>query len=312
VPTATPSYRLIDVYFAHRIRYEQNAPPIERAGRRWVRSNMQPQSALNEYFKGPGATERFTYGWISIYNGFTGYDRLEIEDGVAHVYLRGTCTSEGRDFNIADLLGLTLRQFSEIRFVKIYDQNGDTQNPEGQSDSEPLCLSQFFTATITPTRTSTPSRTPTVTRTPTNTRLPSATPQYTRVNVYFVSRYRLTNNLPPFEMAGVRWARSNNIIGTVLDEYFKGPGSTERFSFGWIGIYNGFTGYSRIDIANGIARIYLTGQCEGSESDYNIADILSYNLKQFPEIEYVKIYDQNGITKDPFGVSDSVPMCLEP
>ena len=150
-----------------------------------------------------------------------------------------------------------------------------------------------------------------MTRTPTNTRRPSATPQYTRINVYFVSRYRLTNNLPPFEAAGVRWARSNNIIGTVLDEYFKGPGSTERYSFGWIGIYNGFTGYSRIDIANGIARIYLTGQCEAGESDYNIVDILSYNLKQFPEIEYVKIYDQNGITKDPFGVSDSVPMCLE-
>jgi hypothetical protein len=113
-------------------------------------------------------------------------------------------------------------------------------------------------------------------------------------------------------VAGVRWARTNNIIGTVLDEYFKGPGSTERFSFGWIGIYNGFNGYSQIDIANGIARVHLTGRCEASESDYNIADILSYNLKQFPEIEYVKIYDENGITKDPFGVSDSVPMCLEP
>jgi hypothetical protein len=39
-------------------------------------------------------------------------------------------------------------------------------NPTGQSDSEPLCLSQFFTPTITPTRTPTPTRTSTPTRTP--------------------------------------------------------------------------------------------------------------------------------------------------
>lgn len=294
------------------MRYEQNAPSIERAGQRWVRTSMEPQSALNEYFKGPGSTERFSYGWIAIYNGFSGYSRLEIQDGVAHVYLTGVCASEGRDFNIADLLRPTLRQFPEIQFIKIYDQYGQTQNPAGQIDSEPICLSRFFTPSVTPSRTATASRTSTPTRTPTQTRPPSATPEYTRVNVYFVSRYRLNNNLPPFEVAGVRWARTNNVIGTVLDEYFKGPGSTERFTYGWIGIYNGFTGYSRIDIANGIARIYLTGRCEADDPSYNIADILSYNLKQFPEVEYVKIYDQNGITKDPFGVRDSIPMCLEP
>jgi hypothetical protein len=130
--------------------------------------------------------------------------------------------------------------------------------------------------------------------------------------VYFVSNYRLTNNLPPFEVAGVRWARSNNIIGTVLDEYFKGPGSTERFTYGWIAIYNGFTGYSRLEIVNGVARLYLTGRCEASTSSYNIADILTYNLKQFPEVKFVKIYDENGLTSDPFGLSDSEPICLQP
>lgn len=273
---------------------------------------MLPESALNEYFRGPGSTERFSFGWIAIYNGFTGYSRLEITNGIANVYLTGACASEGRDFNIADLLRLNLKQFPGIQFVKIYDENGQTQNPTGFSDSEPLCLSQFFTPTRTPTRTPTPTRTFTPTRTPTQTRQPSPTPLYVRVNVYFVSQYRLTNNLPPFEVAGVRWARTNNIIGTVLDEYFKGPGSTERFSFGWIAIYNGFTGYSRLEIVNGVARLYLTGTCEASASSYNVADILTYNLKQFPEVEYVKIYDQNGITQDPFGLSDSAPMCLEP
>ena len=140
VPTTTPQFRLIDVYFVNKFRYENNLPPFVVTGDRWARSNMLPQSALNEYFKGPGATERFSFGWIALYNGFTGYSRLEIREGVAHVFLSGTCTPDGRDFNIADLITLNLKQFPEIRFVKIYDENGTTQNPDGLSDSIPACL----------------------------------------------------------------------------------------------------------------------------------------------------------------------------
>ena len=139
-PTVTPQYRLIDVYFVDKARYESNAPPFVVTGDRWARSNMLPQTALNEYFKGPGATERFSFGWIALYNGFTGYSRLEIREGIAHVYLTGTCTPDGRDFNIADLIILNLKQFPEIQFVKIYDENGATQNPDGLSDSIPVCL----------------------------------------------------------------------------------------------------------------------------------------------------------------------------
>jgi murein DD-endopeptidase MepM/ murein hydrolase activator NlpD len=140
IPTATPTYTLIKVYFVNKFRYENNLPPFEVAGKRWVRSNMLPQSALNEYFKGPGSTERFSFGWIALYNGFTGYSRLEIRDGVAHVFLMGTCTPEGRDFTIANLIILNLKQFPEIQFVKIYDENGGTQNPDGLNDSIPACL----------------------------------------------------------------------------------------------------------------------------------------------------------------------------
>jgi hypothetical protein len=140
IPTATPQFRLIDLYLVNKFRYENNLPPFVVTGDRWARSNMLPQSALNEYFKGPGSTERFQFGWIALYNGFTGYSRLEIREGVAHVFLTGTCTPDGRDFNIADLITLNLKQFPEIRFVKIYDENGTTQNPDGFSDSIPACL----------------------------------------------------------------------------------------------------------------------------------------------------------------------------
>lgn len=128
------------MFFVNKFRYENNLPPFEVAGKRWARSNVLAPSALNEFFKGPGSTEKYSYGWIPIYNGFTGYSLLTITNGVAYVYLTGTCTPEGRNFTIADLIMLNLKQFPEIQFVKIYDENGNTQNPNGLSDSIPACL----------------------------------------------------------------------------------------------------------------------------------------------------------------------------
>ncbi len=311
-PTATPLYQLINVYFASRVRYEADAPPIERAGVRWAHSDALYETALNEFFKGPGSTERYSYGWIGVYNGFTGYSSLDVSNGVARVYLTGACISEGKDFNIADLIDLNLKQFPEIQFVKIYDQNGQTQNPNGASDSEPLCLSEVFTPLPTATRTLTPTRTPTRTPIPTSTRQPTSTPQWALVNVYFVNKYRYENNLPPFEFAGVRWARTNDLVGTVLDEYFKGPGATERYSYGWIALYNGFTGYDRFELQNGVAHVYLKGTCNRAGATFTIADLLTDSLKQFSGIRFVKIYDENGTTQNPNGLSDSIPACLQP
>ena len=124
----------------NRFRYENNLPPFVVTGDRWARTNALHQTVLDEYFKGPGSTERFSFGGIALYNGFTGYSRLDMDDGVAHVFLEGTCTPNGRDFNIADLITLNLKQFEDIQFVKIYDENGSTQNPDGLSDSIPACL----------------------------------------------------------------------------------------------------------------------------------------------------------------------------
>jgi hypothetical protein len=293
-------------------RYKANTPPFEVSGVRWSRTNAMPKTALDEYFKGPGATEKYTYGYISIYNGFTGYSKFEIVDGVAYVYLKGTCLSEGKTYNIANLLNLNLKQFPEIQFVKVYDAAGQTQNPTGASDSQPICLSPSYTPPPTPTVTPTITRTPTRTPVPTNTRPPTATPLWVKVNVYFVSRSLYEANTPPFEVAGVRWARTNALTQTVLDEYFKGPGATEKYTYRWIALYNGFTGYSKFEVINDIANVYLKGTCERAGATYTIADLLTYNLKKFPEIRFVKIYDESGATQNPTGASDSIPACLQP
>ena len=167
------------------------------------------------------------------------------------------------------------------------------------------------TRTFTPTRT--PTRTPTVTRTPTSTRIriPTATPAYKLIKVYFVNKFRYTNDIPPFEVNGVRWAHSNILPQSALNEYFKGPGATEKYTYGWIALYNGFTGYSKLEIRDGVAHVFLTGMCTPEGRDFTIANLIILNLKQFPEIQFVKVYDENGTTQDPNGLSDSIPACLQ-
>ncbi|MEW6404307.1 MAG: peptidoglycan DD-metalloendopeptidase family protein [Chloroflexota bacterium] len=329
--TATPLYYKVRVYFANRFKLNADTPPFEVFGQRWlVSSSNLPEGVLKEYFKGPGATEK-SLGYTALYNGFTGYSRFEITDGVAHVYLTGACVPSGKDFTIADLLMLNLKQFSNIQAVKIYDQFGQTQALSGRGDSEPFCLDPSFIPSATPSLSPTPSKTPTVTRTPTFTRTPTntrtptrtatatrtatvtrtprptATPQYTLLEVHFVDRSTLG------DVAGKRWALSSlNLPEFVLDEYFKGPGLTEKNTYGWIAIYSGATGYSKLEIADGIARVYLTGQCNSEGATTTIAQPLMENLKQFSYVQFVKIYDENGTTENPDGQSDSIPACLEP
>ncbi len=104
---------------------------------------------------------------------------------------------------------------------------------------------------------------------------------------------------------------TKNIVNAVLDEFFKGPGDVER-NQGLAVINNGFTGYSKLVIENGGAYVYLTGNCQPNGTLYTIARPLMLNLKQFPEIQFVKIYDQFGNTLQPAVRVDSVPACLGP
>ena len=95
---------------------------------------------VDQYLKGPGYVEKYIYGWTAPRSGVTGFSRLEVIEGVAHLYLTGQCNSQGSTFTIAAPLMQSLRQFAEVQFVKIYDQNGNTEVPEGSTDSIPGCL----------------------------------------------------------------------------------------------------------------------------------------------------------------------------
>jgi Fe-S cluster biogenesis protein NfuA len=291
------------------VRLNAGTPPYEVAGYRWASSSATfPRVVLDEYFKGPGYTERYVYRWTAVISGFTGYDRLEVGDGIARVYLRGACAPGSTGYTIAQPLMANLKQFGHIQFVKIYDQGGETQHPDGGVDSIPTCLDPEFAPTRTPTPPATPSPTMTATRTrtPTPAVRPTATPLYRLLNVYFYDR--------SLSLAtGKRWAVSSaNLPKFVLDQYFKGPGYVEKYIYGWTAPLSGATGYSQVDVTDGFARVYLTGACNGQGSTFTIAQPLMQSLKQFGEIQFVKIYDQNGQTAFPDGPQDSIPACLEP
>jgi len=130
--------------------------------------------------------------------------------------------------------------------------------------------------------------------------------------VYFTDNERLIAGQLPYEVAVTRFVPSStNVVNSVLDEFFKGPGDVER-NQGLAVVNNGFTGYSKLEFADGGVHVYLAGNCQSNGTLYTIAQPLMINLKQIPEIKFVKIYDQLGHTREPAARVDSIPACLDP
>lgn len=145
-PTATtpaptePAQVPVQVYFTDRNRFQDGTAPFEVAVERLVPATANlPEAVLQEYFKGPTEAEQ-AQGLEAITSGFTGFSSLEVKDGIARLYLTGPCTSHGAAYTVAGPLMTNLLQFEEIRAVKIYDAEGVTEEPEGETNSIPPCL----------------------------------------------------------------------------------------------------------------------------------------------------------------------------
>ncbi|MCX6037393.1 MAG: hypothetical protein NTW99_05815 [Chloroflexi bacterium] len=130
VPPATVT---LSIYFTDVARYQVGTEPYEAAVMRVV----VPVPARGTVLA-PEAEK--AQGLAVILSGTTGFSNLTIEDGIARVYLTGTCASQGATYTIAALIYANLKQFPEIQWIKIYDQNNETETPDGQSGSIPFCL----------------------------------------------------------------------------------------------------------------------------------------------------------------------------
>jgi hypothetical protein len=138
--TPKPATVTLTVYFTNTDRYAIGTEPYEDAVMRTVPlTGSLPEMTLTQVFLGPTPEEK-TQGLDVILNGTTGFSKLTIQAGVARVYLTGKCNSGGATYTIGNLIFANLAQFPEIRWVKIYDEKGETETPEGQTSSIPFCL----------------------------------------------------------------------------------------------------------------------------------------------------------------------------
>jgi len=136
----SPAPAILPVYFTDMARYQVGTEPYETQVTRSVPAPASlPEATLTQLFLGPTEAEK-AQGLAVVLSGTTGFSKLTIENGIARVYLTGTCTSQGSTYTIANLIFANLKQFPEIEWIKIYDQNGETETPEGQSSSIPFCL----------------------------------------------------------------------------------------------------------------------------------------------------------------------------
>ena len=120
--------------------YQVGTEPYETAVNRLVpMPESLPEAVLTQLFLGPTEAEK-AQGLDVVLSGATGFNKFALEDGVARVYLDGVCTSNGATYTIGNLIFANLAQFPEIQWIKIYDQNNETETPEGQSSSIPFCL----------------------------------------------------------------------------------------------------------------------------------------------------------------------------
>jgi hypothetical protein len=135
---------------------------------------------------------------------------------------------------------------------------------------------------------------------------------YEEINVYFTDNDRLIAGQLPYEVAVRRFvSTSKDRVRSILDEFFKGPSDVER-NQGLALISNGFTGYGKVQFINGGVYVHLAGNCQSNGTLYNITRPLMASLKQMPEVQFVKIYDQFGYTREPAARVDSIPACLDP
>ena len=71
-------------------------------------------------------------------------------------------------------------------------------------------------------------------------------------------------------------------------------------------------GFADLVIADGVARVRLTGGCNSDGSTVTVAGEITPTLRQFTNVDAVKILDPSGSTESPNGDTDSIPVCLEP
>jgi hypothetical protein len=129
--------------------------------------------------------------------------------------------------------------------------------------------------------------------------------------VYLFNQARFAQNKPPFVSRVLRPVLPGTPAVGAMDRLFAGPTRSESAASLRM-LRSGATGYTALSVRDRVARVRLTGGCSSRGSTVSIADEIGPTLNQFPAVSFVKIFDPSGHTEQPSGLSDSIPLCLEP
>jgi hypothetical protein len=132
------------------------------------------------------------------------------------------------------------------------------------------------------------------------------------VMIYFLDDARFASGSEPYEVGVIREIHPDAFLPRLaIQAFFDGP-TGEESGQGLVSVLSNCTGFSDFRIEDSVAHVYLTGPCSSGGSTYTIAQPLMKTLKQFDEIDFVKLYSADGNTEEPAGRSDSIPFELEP
>ncbi len=100
---------------------------------------------------------------------------------------------------------------------------------------------------------------------------PTSTPSGVEVTVYFTDGNAFAAGVPPFEVGVTRSVpASSNRPQAVLEAFFAGP-TLEEQQRGLVKIASGFDGVRTVEIRDGVARVFLTGECSSQGATYTVA-----------------------------------------
>jgi hypothetical protein len=132
-----------------------------------------------------------------------------------------------------------------------------------------------------------------------------------RVPVSFLHRPNYPAGRQPELVTALRAITPARVGQGALNAIFAGPTAAER-ARGLATVRSGATGATRQRITDGVAYVRLRGNPASHGATVTVATLITATLKEFPSVDYVKLYDPGGHTQHPAGRRDSIPASLEP
>jgi hypothetical protein len=132
-----------------------------------------------------------------------------------------------------------------------------------------------------------------------------------RVQVSFLHRPNYLAGRQPELVTTLRAITPARVGQGALNAIFAGPTIAER-ARGLATVRSGATGATLQRITDRVAHVRLQGNPASNGATVTVATLITATLKQFPSVDYVKLYDPSGHTQQPGGRRDSIPACLEP